>query len=151
MGDTIYDIVNNGVGTTFLVTVTVAAGASVVSGGLVLTGAASGTLLLESVVLQNGATALDSSAHNAVMEFYSDNVYGSATFWDTTDPVTAADVIASGYSTENNDAGQSPLLVLESGKKIKVKATGEDFTAGGTFRVHMIFRRMSAGATIASR
>ena len=143
VGDTIYDIVNNGVGTTFSITCTVAAGASVVAAGMDLTGVATGTLYIEDVIVQVGATALDSAAENATMEFRVNNAIGTGTW------MSLAEAMLTAQSVNSMLLLTQSTNVIENGKKVKVYANGEDFTDDGPFKVIFIFRRLSDGATIA--
>jgi hypothetical protein len=146
------------IGTTFYTTTTVAAGASVATGGLALTGAAAGTLELMDVTIQVGATALASANGTAALELYTDNSKGtdqfmhiiqtSLTAQDTVDLRTYT-FVQSGNTITKSVYGRTTRL--ESGKKIYVRADTQTFNAGGTFIVNLYWKRLSAGASIASR
>jgi hypothetical protein len=145
-------------GSTFYVKVTVAAGASVVTTGMSLTGASSGLLALDSLVVMVGATALDSSGHAAALAFYSDNAKGTDPFASVLQSaLTAQDVwsLLAYTITQDGDTVVKTAYgngyILESGKILKAKAVTENFTAGGTFNVYAVFRRLTNGATVASR
>lgn len=153
---------NKAIGTIFYIPVTVAAGASVATGGLALTGAASGTLELIDVNILVGATALASANGTAALELYTDNTKGTDPFMHVIQTsLTANDnvsfgslvTVLSGATLPNTTTrtvyGHS--TILSSGKKIYVKADTQTFNAGGTFTINMLFRRLSENATIASR
>jgi len=154
------------IGTVFYTTTTVAAGASIATGGMALTGAASGTLLLMDVTIQVGATALASANGTAALEFYTDNVKGTDQFMHIIQTsLTAQDTISmdsytftivgvtTGTTTVNTIAKTvyGRHVVLASGKKIYIRADTQTFNAGGTFIINCVWKRLSAGATIASR
>jgi len=154
------------IGTVFYTTTTVAAGASIATGGMALTGAASGTLLLMDVTIQVGATALASANGTAALEFYTDNVKGTDQFMHIIQTsLTAQDTISmdsytftivgvtTGTTTVNTIAKTvyGRHVALASGKKIYIRADTQTFNAGGTFIVNCVWKRLSAGATIASR
>jgi len=104
-----------------------------------------GALMLEEAIVQNGGTAFDSSADGAVFEMFSDNTSGSATWFKTTEASLAADVSLD----IDNAATTGTRMVLESGKKIKLKATTEDFTSStGNATIYLKFRPVTAGASV---
>ncbi len=133
------------IGTVFAISKSLA-GSAVVAGGAALTGASSGTLELIDVVILNGTTAFDSSGDGAVFEMYSNNTQGSATFLATTEASLGSLIsldLRNATTTDNR-------LVLEAGKVISVKATTEDFTSDNVFTVWLVFRRLTAAATVAA-
>lgn len=132
-------------GSVFAITKTITQ-SDIVAAGADLTGVSSGgKLQLIDVVVQNGSTQCDSAGNAGVLELYSDNVCGSASFFTAAEELLLANV-AVGMA----DATTQNSLVLETGKKLQYKATTEDFTSAGTMDVIMIFRRLAAGATIAA-
>lgn len=150
------------IGTEFYTTVTVAAGASVATGGMALTGASSGTLLLTNVTIQVGATALASANGTAALELYTDNAKGTDPFMHVVQTaLTAQDNVAmstqtlvgtiSGATVTYTKSVFGQPVVLSSGKKIYLKADTQTFNAGGTFIVNLVWKRLSAGATVSAR
>ena len=119
--------------------------ASIVAAGIDLTAASSGgDLELVELIVLNGSTAGDSVGHGAVVEFYTTNVKGSASFITTADDT----LVANGVQSIGNFGTTNKRVVLESGKKIKVKATTEDVTSAGTCEITMRFKRLARGATV---
>lgn len=136
---------NTGPGTVFVVTKTVAQ-AAIVGAGAALTGASSGgAILIEDVVLQNDGTACASVGGMSVVEVYTNNAAGSASFVTDAQAKIGANAVVSGatHTTANK-------VVLESTKVVSIKATTEDLTSAGTLTVHLICRRLAAGATVAA-
>ncbi len=135
-----------GVGTQFTIVETITQ-STIVAAGVALTGASStGTLELVQIVVQNGATAADSTGHGAVAEFYTDNVSGSGVFGTCAQAKWGANAVC-GTATWTTWVGP---VYLETGKKLYVKATTEDLTSAGAMKVYMTFRRVTAAATIAA-
>jgi len=119
----------------------------VVAGGTPLTGVSSGgDLKVLDVIVCNGGTEFDSAAEGAVFELYTDNVQGTASFGVTTE----ASLLANTCLDLQDFATTHHNIVLESGKKISVKATTEDFTSDGNFTVYLCFKRMARNATVAA-
>ena len=118
---------------------------SVVAGGVaVTTASAGGILYVEDVIIQNGGTAFDTAAEGGSLELYTNNVRGSASFMVTTE----ASLAAANAVMELHDAATTQTnVVLETGKIISVKASGEDFTSDGLFTIYLILRRGANGAT----
>lgn len=108
---------------------------AIVAAGVDLTGLASGPVLIEDIVIQNGSTAATSATNTAVLEIVSNNTSGNASFVTDAEAKLAANVVLSGVNHTSNNK-----LVLESGKKLSVKATGEDFTSAGTIVFHIVCR-----------
>lgn len=131
-------------GTDFLLTC-VLNQASVVAGGVDVTEASSGGIIyVVDVIVQNGATVFDSGGDAAVFEMYSDNGDGAGSFYVTTE----ASLAVVGKPLDLSSAATTGTrVVLETGKKILVKATTEDFTSDGLFTIYIILRRGAAGAT----
>ncbi len=104
-----------------------------------------GALMVEEAIVQNGGTAFDSAADGAVFEMFSDNTSGSATWFKTTEASLAGDVSLD----IDNAATTGTRMVLESGKKIKLKATTEDFTSStGNATIYLKLRPVTAGASV---
>jgi len=133
-----------GIGTLFSVKKTITKTAIVAAGVDVTAASSGGALLLEDCILQNDTTEIDSAGHAEVIEFYTNNAAGSTSFM-----TIAASVLAS-EMRDLRDATTGMRVVLESGKKVTVKATTEDVTSGGTCDVYLIFRRLAAGAAVAA-
>jgi hypothetical protein len=132
------------VGTTFSVKKTVLQ-SNIVAAGIDLTGVSSGALELIAVYIQNGATAFDSAAHGATAELYTNNASGSLSFMTAAQALLIANCIVS-----EKNATIWRGVVLENGKKVSIKATGENFTSAGNADIYLVFRRLVAGATIAA-
>jgi hypothetical protein len=137
-----------GVGTIFMVSKSLTQSA-VVSGGVDLTGTSTGTLLLLNVIVQNGSTEWDSAANGATLEVHSDNTLGAGPIISLVETGVgcAANANADMYTADGTDFGSQTVLL--TGKKLLAKASGEDFTSGGTAVFYMIFQRLTDGATIA--
>jgi hypothetical protein len=135
-----------GIGTIFHVVKSVLQSAIVTGGSVDLTTVSSGGLLeVIGAYVQNGGTAFNSATHTAVLNLISDNARGSGSFYTMAEALGLANAAVGG-----EDATTWGGVVLETGKKIGVIATGEDFTSGGTIDIYLIFRRLAAGATIAA-
>ena len=134
--------INQAIGTVFEVKKTVLQ-STIVAAGIDLTGVSTGLLELLDLYVQNGATAFDSAAHGATLAGYTNNVSGHVSF--VTD--AQAKLIANCIVSKVN-ATTWLGVVLESGKKISINATGEDFTSAGNADIYLIFRRLAAGAII---
>lgn len=132
-------------GTSFVVSKTVVASA-IVAAGVDLTAVSTvGAILVEDVVIQNAGTQMDSGGNAAVLEIYTDNVAGSGSFITDAEAKLLANVVLSGATHTTNNK-----VVLETGKKVKVKATTEDFTSAGNVTFHIICRRLADNATLAA-
>jgi hypothetical protein len=119
----------------------------IVSGGVDVTGTSSGgDILIEDVIIANGSTAMSSAGGAAVLELYTNNTNGSNTF--LSEPESG--LIANGTMDLDNATLEGVRTVLESGKKVTAKATGEDFTSGGAVKIYLICSRMTGGATLAA-
>ena len=130
-------------GTTFVVSKTITA-SQIVAAGIDLTAVSTvGAILIEDVIIQNGATQMDSAGNAGVVELYTDNAAGSASFITDAEALLLANAVVGGqrHTTENP-------VVLETGKKVKVKATTEDFTSVGNVTFHIICRRLADNATL---
>jgi hypothetical protein len=139
------NLANTGNGTTFVVSKTVTASA-IVAAGVDLTGVSSGgAILIEDVVIQNAATQMDSAANGATLEIYTDNVAGSGSFVTDAEANLLANVVISGATHTTNNK-----VVLETGKKVTVKATGEDFTSAGNVTFHIVCRRLADSAALSA-
>ena len=137
-----YPTVGKEAGTIFSVQKTINQN-TIVAGGADLTGVSSiGNLLIEDVIAQV-ATAVDSAGHGAVINFYTDNVLGNTSFCT----IAQAKLPANGMCDFKN-ATTALKVVLETGKKVLIKATGEDVTSDANIIVSLVLRRMDVGATI---
>jgi len=119
----------------------------VTSTAINVTTTASDDLLIENAIIQNyaptGATDFDSAGDGAVLELFTDNDYGDASFF------TAAEAkLVKGCVIDMQAADTASQVVLRDGARVKMKATGEDFTSTGLFKVWLIFRRVEPGAKI---
>jgi hypothetical protein len=120
---------------------------TVVAAGINLTGVVTGgTVHLEQVLVQNGATAWDSAGEGAVFEMYSDNLDGNATFMSTTEASLVANVVMDLETA----ATTSVQIFVETGKLVKLKATTEDFTSDGLTTIVLKFQPFASGVTIAA-
>jgi len=138
-----------GVGTTFMISKSLTQSA-VVSGGVDLTGVSVGTLLIENVIAQNGSTEWDSAADGATLEVHSNNTQGQGPLIKAVETGLGCKANASVDMHCGDGTDYGSQAVLEAGKKLQAKASGEDFTSAGTVVFYMIFRRLTAGATIAA-
>lgn len=112
-----------------------------------LTGAASGSLVLEEIIMQTDGTGL---VNPTTIQVVCDNAKGltgaTVPLWDEATANLGAN------ATINNalaDVNNLPI-VLESTKKLYINGDDGAGTGGGTVDVTMIFRRITAGATIAA-
>jgi hypothetical protein len=133
------------VGTVFAVFKTVVQN-TVVAAGAAVTGASSGYLELIGAYVQNGSTQMDSAGNAGVFNLYSNNVIGAGTFFTAAEALLLANAVVG----PNNASSFSGGVMLETGKVISYKATTEDFTSGGNVSIILVFRRLSAGATVAA-
>lgn len=139
----IYDLVAEG--TVFKVKKTILQ-SDIVAAGIDLTLASTGgELELIAVYTQNGAVAFDSAAHGATAELFTNNVSGSLSFMTAAQALLIANCIVS-----DKNATSWTGVVLETGKKVSIKATGENFTSAGNADIYLIFRRLAPGATVAA-
>ena len=137
-----------GIGTVFSIVKTVLQ-SNIVAAGIDLTLASSGgTLELIGAYIQNGAVAFGSGTSTAVAEMYSNNVSGSASFFTMT--IVGGLLGKANCIVSDKNATSWTGVVLETGKKISIKATTENFTSAGNADIYLIFRRLAAGATIAA-
>lgn len=111
-----------------------------------ITGVSSGgELELQQIRVKTDGTGLAGMTN---LNFLTNNVKGLL------DPIAA--VAASGLGANKTQQGTSFAAtalvptVLESGKKIQIQATGSDGTGAGTIDIYLVFRRLTAGATIAA-
>jgi len=143
----IYDYVANG--TTF--TITKAFGhTTIATTGSDVTGVSSGgALLIEEVIFDNNATAMDSGADGADLDLSVNNASHAinAVFATLDDDGLGANATMSGT---DGDLDTFFPVVLESGKKVQLTAGDEVFTSGGNMQVHIRFRRMAAAATVSA-
>jgi len=118
---------------------------AVLQAGVDITGVSSaGDLLIEDVVMSTDATGL-AVGTNFTIE--SDNANGVAVFFGE----TVANLGAN--KTESLATGSVTAIagvVLETGKKLIAKSTVADCTGAGEIDITIKFRRLAAGATIAS-
>jgi len=132
-------------GTVFTIKKTVLQ-SDIVAAGIDLTLVSSGLLELIDLRIQNGATAFDSATDTAVLEVYTNNVRGSVPFLTVAQALLIANSLLTGIMATT----MIGYPVLESGKKITINATGEDFISAGNTDIYLTFRRAAAGATIAA-
>jgi hypothetical protein len=135
-----------GIGTVFSVKKTVLQ-SDIKAAGMDLTlPSVGGDLELIGVYIQNGAIPFTSATHTAVANMYTNNVSGSVNFLEMNEAEGIANCIFNHYVaiTLNLPA----VVVLESGKKVSINATGENFTSAGYADIYLIFRRLESGATI---
>jgi hypothetical protein len=136
----------DGVGTVFSVVKSVLQ-STIVAAGIDLTLVSSGGALeLIGAYIQNGGTAFASGTGTAVAEIYTDNVRGSASFFTMT--IAGGLLGLANCIVSDKNATSWTGVVLETGKKVSIKATTEDFTSAGTADIYLIFRRLAAGATV---
>lgn len=113
----------------------------------ITTASSGGALMVEEAIVQNGGTAFDSAADGAVFELFSDNASGSATWFKTTEASLSANAIVD----IDNAATTGNRMVLESGKKIKLKATTEDFTSStGNATIYLTLKPLAGRATVSA-
>jgi len=130
-------------GTEFLVSKTLVASA-IVGAGVDLTAVSTvGNILIEDIIIQNAGTQIDSAANGGVLVIYTDNVAGNGSFITDAEAKLLANVVLSGVTHTTNNK-----VVLETGKKVMVKATTEDFTSAGNVTFHLICRRLADNATL---
>ena len=155
------------VGTVFYTVTTVAAGASVATGGLAITGASSGVLELVDATIAVGSTALASANGTAAAELYSNNAKGSGVFLHAVQSSLTAgsnvSILAYTFTMVGAISGTTTItttitkslygrqVILETGKVVSIKSDTQTFNAGGTFNVYLVWRRLTAGATITAR
>ena len=99
----------------------------------------------------NGATVGDSSADGALFQIYTDNAQGYAPIMQLAELELSAGACVDltwALTTGTGTIGQKTVIL--NGKKIRLKAGGEDFTDDGNLTIYLIFRRLSAAATIAA-
>lgn len=117
---------------------------TVVVAGADLTGASSGgPLQLIDAIVQT-ATAMTSGGA-AVLELYSNNVLGNASFFTAAKALLTANA-ALGLA----DGTSQNSLVLESGAKLLYKASSADFTSDANVDIYLVFRRLATGAKVAA-
>jgi hypothetical protein len=118
---------------------------AILQAGVDITAASSGgALMLEDIFMATDATGL-AAATNFQIE--SDNANGVTVFFAETIANLGAN------KTENIASGSVTAIagtVLETGKKLLARATVADCTGVGTITLTMKFRRVVAGATVAS-
>ena len=102
--------------------------------------------LIDFVIL-NGSTVMDAAGGASNVELYTDNVQGSGDFWALADDSFTAGAVLSPAYAGGTDTG---LPVILNGKKLKIKTSAHDETTDGNLTIYLIFRRLSAGATIAA-
>jgi len=112
-----------------------------------LTGAASGSLVLEEIIMQTDGTGL---VNPTTIQVVCDNAKGltggTVPLWDEATANLGAN------ATINNalaDVNNLPIT-LETTKKLYINGDDGVGTGGGTVDVTMVFRRITAGATIAA-
>ena len=112
-----------------------------------LTGAASGDLMLEEIIMQtDSVTGL---ANPTTIQVISDNTDGltgdTVPIWEE-----ATANLGSGATINNTSADVNLLpMMLESGKKLYINGDDAVGTGGGTVEVIMKFVQVTAGATVA--
>ena len=140
----VYEIVNDGVGSTFWVKKTVTSSDILLASALDITGVSSGgELQVEDVIVKTDSTGL---AGGTNFELKSNNANGLANIFvetvanlDGNKTVDLASASVTGIKT-----------VLEEGKKLQVQSTGADDTGSGTIDIYVKFRRLAQDATIAA-
>lgn len=111
-----------------------------------ITGAASGALILEDILIATDATGIVAPTN---LEFSTDNVSG-ATGAGSPILLEAVAALGANVSESKKDATSHLLpLRLESGKKIFIHGDDAAGTGAGVATITMLFRRETAGATIA--
>jgi len=137
------------VGTVFAITATVVSSGipnNTQTGGA-FTGAASGTLLVEDIIINTNATGLAAPTN---LEISSDNANGVTG--------AAAPLVLEGIGsfagnktfTCKEDAASLIPFVIESGKKLYIHGDDAAGTGAGVASVTVVLRRLTAGATIAA-
>lgn len=112
-----------------------------------LTGAASGALLVEGMVIETGATGLAGPTN---IEISTDNVKG-LTGAGAPNVTTAISGLGANKTVNIRDAsGEVVPFVLESGKKIYIDGDDGAGTGAGTARITFYGRRITANASLAA-
>lgn len=115
--------------------------------GGALTGAASGALVLEKIILQTDSTGVAAPTN---LEISTDNAKG-LTGAGAPNVTTAVSALGANKTVVLQDASGEVLpLYLESGKKLYIDGDDAAGTGAGTVDVIMYFRRVTDGATIAA-
>ena len=131
-----------GPGTVFVVTKTLTSSA-ILQAGVDVTGTSSGALEVLNCILQTDGTGL---AGGTNFRMSSNNASGAAYFITETVANLAANLTV--------DLSSASLvkqhMILESGKKIRAFATAADCTGAGVVTVYLVFRRVTAAATVAA-
>lgn len=116
--------------------------------GGALTGASSGTLLLEYLILQTDGTGVAGPTN---VEISTDNAKGLTGAAGPSALVAVSGLGANKTVVVGYDGSNEKLpLYLESGKKLYIDGDDAAGTGGGTVDVIMVFRRVSDSATIAA-
>jgi hypothetical protein len=113
-----------------------------------ITGAASGAIACEEIVVQCDATGW---AQPTNIEFSTDNVYGKtgAAAPNVVEAVGTFGAQATFTAVTMGDTALLPL-VLESGKKLYIHGDDNAGSGGGVCQVHIKWRKVAAAATIAA-
>lgn len=130
-----------GIGTRFRVTKTLSSAALITTGGVDLTGASSGALKVEDVVVRTAAVAIGGATN---IQIDTSNTTGSTTIYATT-----ATSLSNAKTVDLANATATKIkMALDSGKKLTIKATGADATGTGAVTVDIEFIRLDDGATV---
>ena len=132
---------STGIGTVFSIVKSVTH-SDIVGAGIALTTASSGLLELITAYAQNGAVAMTSAGGTAKLELANNNVSGSDLY--------LTDIAEANLGANTANPMGNSICVLESGKIMSATAISEAFTSAGTVDIYLVFRRQSAGATIAA-
>lgn len=132
-----------GVGTVFT-TVSTVTSSSITTTGVDITGVSSGGALeLVNMFVQTNSTGL---ATGTLLNIVSNNVKGLLLFFSTV--ITGLGANKTLTLAQGSVVGAG--FVLESGKKLTAKSTVLDCTGAGTVDIYCVWRRVTAGATIAA-
>ena len=114
--------------------------------GGAITGAASGNLILEEILINTDATGVVNPTN---LEFSTDNVSGNT---GAGDPIALEAVAALGANVSESKkdfTSHSLPMLLESGKKVFIHGDDAAGTGAGVATITLMFRRAADGATIA--
>ena len=136
-------MLRTGIGTKFVVT-KVLTSSAIVTGGVDVTGTASGAILIEDISFATGATGLAAGTN---FEIRADNASGAALQFSETVANLGANVSES-LGTGSVTAGDS--FVLETGKKLTALCTAMDCTGAGTITVYITCVRTTEGGSLAA-
>lgn len=125
---------------TSLVKLKTAVCSTIVTGGVDLTTLSGGALAVEEVLFETDGTGLAGATN---VQLVTNNANGVATL-----AAEAVSNLGANKSVKGTAASVTPLVpfVLESGKKLQLKATGSNGTGSGVLTVTILGRRIGAGA-----